>query len=125
MDSVAFALPSLWPKLIGVLKILLIEVVASRLGGNRCTLTDGDVFDVVIFIRHSEEYAVDWSIVSGRLVLDPIDIGQFFILPSCTAFNMFLPTTRHFFCLLMNFEQYNMSSEDVCSTSSLQGLRIF
>jgi hypothetical protein len=78
MDSVAFALPSLWPKLIGVLKILLIEVVASRLGGNRCTLTDGDVFDVVIFIRHSEEYAVDWSIVSGRLVLDPIDIGQFF-----------------------------------------------
>jgi hypothetical protein len=77
MNSIAFTFPSLRSKLIRVLKVLLTEVVASRLYGNHCALANGYVLDVIILICHSREYTISWPIVSGCFVLNPINVCEF------------------------------------------------
>jgi hypothetical protein len=77
MNSITLALPSFRPKLIWILKVLLTEVVASRLNGNHCALANGYVFDVIILTGVSWKYTNSWSKVPGSFILYPINVCEF------------------------------------------------
>jgi hypothetical protein len=77
MNSIAFTFPSLRPKLIRILKVLLAIVVASWLNGDQCSLPNWYVLDIIILNGSPDEYTIGWSIVSDCFILNPINVGEF------------------------------------------------
>ena len=76
MDSIALTLPPLGPELPRVLKVCLAVMRTSLLNTDNSSLGDGYVLDEVVLNGYPFEVSHSWPIVSGCLILDPVDVSQ-------------------------------------------------
>jgi hypothetical protein len=83
MNTFTFALPSFWPKFIGIFEVFLDKMATSWLSAHYGVFYNRNIFQIVVFYCTSLENAIGRPVASCCLVLNPVDIVQFFQVFMC------------------------------------------